>query len=241
MNFVAKIQRKLVKSVRVRGFWGTTKLALMQPFIHLQNARSTRIRNRTQGDFDKAHGTNTGGIIPLSELQVDSPNWIYGVRYGPTAPGRFRECLAMVPVKATDYKSFTFIDLGSGKGATLLYASDLGFRKVIGVEFVRSLHDIAEENIRRYPSAISRAASICCDAIEYRFPDEPLIVFASNPFPGNLMDKVLGNLSQTAMLKFFVHENSVYSLGDLPAANFLRRIASDTACTVYAGKEAAKS
>ena len=48
--------------------------------------------------------------------------------------------------------TFTFVDLGSGKGRTLLMASDYPFRRIIGVELLPSLHQIAQENLRQYKS-----------------------------------------------------------------------------------------
>lgn len=115
MNVVTKVQRKLSKSLRVNGLWGTTKLTVLQPLMLWQNLRSNRRRNQTQAEFDRQYGTDTGGILSLSAFEVDSPNWIHGVRYAPTSPPRFRECLALTPMREADYESFTYIDLGFGK------------------------------------------------------------------------------------------------------------------------------
>lgn len=233
MHRLGTIRRKLLKSLKTNGLLGTVKLILMQPILHFQEARSVKKRNRIQETFDNQYGTDTGGVIPLSELSVDSPNWIYGGRYGPTSPERFRECVAMLPVMQADLRQFTFIDLGSGKGATLLYAAAMGFHKVVGVEFVRALHEVAEANVRRYPMKETRVELVCGDASDYKFPEEPLVVFASNPFSRELMNKVLENLSQHHGTVYFIHENAVYSVRDLPASGFLRRLASDAVCSVY--------
>ncbi len=42
--------------------------------------------------------------------------------------------MAALPI---EFNQFTFIDLGSGKGRTLLMASDFPFRKILGVEILR--------------------------------------------------------------------------------------------------------
>ena len=230
------LRRKIVKSLRVNGLWGTIKLALSQPVILLRDARWTERRNRLQGEFDRQYGTDTGGVIPLSELNVDNPNWVHGVRYGPTSPNRFQECLSMVPVIKSDYCKFTFIDVGSGKGATLLYASDLGFGRVIGVELAETLHEIAQANIARYPSHGPRAEAVCCDATEYQFPEERLIIFASNPFSSEIMGRVLHNLSKHSHEKYFVHENAAYSIAELPDGRFLKLVKNDSLCKVFAGQ-----
>jgi len=53
--------------------------------------------------------------------------------------------------KACDrLRDFTFVDLGSGKGRVLLMASHYPFKRIIGVEFIPELHQVAQENIRKY-------------------------------------------------------------------------------------------
>ncbi len=47
-------------------------------------------------------------------------------------------------------KGKNIIDIGSGKGRVLLIASEFGFKKAIGVEISKVLHDISEKNIKIY-------------------------------------------------------------------------------------------
>ena len=62
--------------------------------------------------------------------------------YQPTEPVAFHEMLDAVqqapgPGQTTlNFRDFTFIDLGSGKGRTLLMASDYPFRRIVGVELL---------------------------------------------------------------------------------------------------------
>ena len=42
-----------------------------------------------------------------------------------------------------------FLDYGSGKGAVLIHAKSLGFRKIYGIEFAKELHDISVKNIKK--------------------------------------------------------------------------------------------
>jgi len=51
--------------------------------------------------------------------------------------------------QAGDFHDFIFIDLGSGKGRTLLMASDYPFRRIVGVELLLALHQIAQENLEQ--------------------------------------------------------------------------------------------
>ena len=58
----------------------------------------------------------------------------------------FEDMTACLP---PDLSSFSFIDIGSGKGRALILAGRLGFREAIGVEFSSNLHRIAEKNLAR--------------------------------------------------------------------------------------------
>jgi len=74
--------------------------------------------------------------------------------YQPTEPVLFEEMLASIKI---DFRNFTFIDLGSGKGRVLLLASDYPFRQIVGVELLPALNRIAQENLRNEQSQ-------CCHA-----------------------------------------------------------------------------
>src|SRR5579885_628231 len=57
--------------------------------------------------------------------------------YQPTEPTLFHEMLGAL---AIDFRQFTFVDSGSGKGRALLMAADYPFQRVIGVEVHPRLH-----------------------------------------------------------------------------------------------------
>ena len=99
-----------------------------------------------------------------------------------------------------DLGEFIFIDLGSGKGRTLLMASDYPFRRIIGVELLPVLHDAARDNIGKYRSEAQKCfaiESICGDATEFVFPAEPMVLFLFNPFPEYGLRRVVANLEQS--------------------------------------------
>ena len=117
--------------------------------------------------------------------------------YLPTDPGLFREMMANLPI---EFDRFTFVDLGSGKGRTLLMASEYPFRKIMGVELIAELHRAAEENIRLYHSPNQRCTQIdavCADACEFVFPDTPLVLYLFNPLPEAGLRRVLQNLERS--------------------------------------------
>jgi SAM-dependent methyltransferase len=117
--------------------------------------------------------------------------------YQPTDPSLFQEMLGSLE---TDFRDFVFIDIGSGKGRTLLMASDYPFRRIIGVELLPELHRVAQENIRNYKSDSQQCfalESICADAREFSFPPEPTVLYLFNPLPEPGVVQLLTNLEQS--------------------------------------------
>jgi tRNA G46 methylase TrmB len=103
--------------------------------------------------------------------------------YQPTEPSLFHE---MVTALAIDFRQFTFIDIGSGKGRTLLMAANYPFQRVIGVEIVPELHVAALENITAYKSDSQQCFAIeahCEDARTFTFPTGSLLLYLFNPLP----------------------------------------------------------
>jgi SAM-dependent methyltransferase len=114
--------------------------------------------------------------------------------YQPTDPTLFRE---MIDGLGIEYARYTFIDLGSGKGRTLLMASEYPFRKVVGIELLPALHRVAEENIRKFESGRRRCPvveSVCADACDFAFPPEPLVLYLFNPLPEAGLQRAMKNL-----------------------------------------------
>lgn len=65
--------------------------------------------------------------------------------YTPTIYRTIFRVLRSLPLKASD----VFVDLGCGKGRVVCCAAYLGAAQVIGVEYVKELHDIAVNNAER--------------------------------------------------------------------------------------------
>jgi SAM-dependent methyltransferase len=117
--------------------------------------------------------------------------------YQPTDPALFHEMLASLNI---DFRDFTFIDIGSGKGRTLLMASDYPFRRIVGVDLLPELHRVAQENIGKYKSDSQQCfvlESICIDAREFAFPPEPTVLYLFNPLPEPGLVQVLANLERS--------------------------------------------
>jgi SAM-dependent methyltransferase len=117
--------------------------------------------------------------------------------YQPTEPALFREMMASLPI---EFNTFTFVDLGSGKGRTLLMASEYPFRRIVGVELLPALHQVAQENLLLYKSESKKCfalEAVCGDATTFSFPAEPLVLYLFNPLPESGLRRVMANLNRS--------------------------------------------
>jgi hypothetical protein len=77
-----------------------------------------------------------------------------------------------------------FLDYGSGKGRAVVVAALRPFRRVLGVELVSELCDIARENVDRARNHLlcSNVEIECADAMQFRVPDDVTCIYLYNPF-----------------------------------------------------------
>jgi len=117
--------------------------------------------------------------------------------YQPTEPSLFHEMIDSLQI---DHAQFTFIDLGSGKGRTLLLATEYPFRRILGVELLPELNHLAQKNIHEFKSETRKCDSVeslCADAREFEFPAGPLLIYLFNPFLESGLAQVVSNLEQS--------------------------------------------
>ena len=194
--------------------------------------------------FDRVYGVDTRakqlGLRrnrAVLSRTINSPNEPQNTGFGPSDPIFLTGILESLPIR---YQDYTFIDLGAGTGRILLMASEFPFRKITGVEFCPPLCEKALENSRRYKSASQKCRNfevLCMDASEYRFPDEPLVVFLSNPFRAEaLLRKILENVKSSLM----DNPRQIYVIYSVPvlsrvvqACSFLEKIGDNYYCQVY--------
>ncbi|QQS31758.1 MAG: class I SAM-dependent methyltransferase [Acidobacteriota bacterium] len=157
--------------------------------------------------YDMRHGVHTAPEIHLEDLDIESPNASRGGNYSGTEPNYFRQIMDGLDL---DLSQFTFIDLGSGMGRALFLASEKPFKRIIGVEFARELHEIAEANITKFRSPDQKCfdiSSVCEDAAAFELPDTPLICYLFNPFDREVFERVIANFERslkTSPREFYV-------------------------------------
>jgi SAM-dependent methyltransferase len=183
-------------SLRHRGVAGSLRYYTRELADLLRDLTPERRKSRFGDiDYDFEHGVDT--TWATVSLRTRIREWFSGGQYQPSEPALFAEILAALPI-AID--GFTFIDLGSGKGRTLLMASDYPFAHIIGVELLQELNKIALQNIARYRSDQQKCFNIKAqadDARHFDFPLEPTILYLFNPFPRHVWREVLANLHQS--------------------------------------------
>ena len=204
MPGIAKtIVRRIRRRLRERGLVKSLSRIYLLPRLLLRVYRYARgLRpGGSQSEFDCAHGVNTdgelGGVTYLSDLEIESPNWIEGNDYAAVDPEWFNHALASLHI---EFEEYAFIDFGCGKGRALLMASEFPFKRIIGLEFSNELYRAAGENIHRYHSPTQKCMNIEClkiDFVDFVLPVEPAVLYFYDPCHMPVLEKVLMRTKQT--------------------------------------------
>lgn len=179
----------------------------------IRDSSPSRLRQRYgDTDYDWDHRVNT------TSAAVGWRDRLLGVLhspYQPTEPELFHQMLGSLQEQlrqnGLDFSQFTFLDLGCGKGRTLLMASHYPFRRIVGVELLPALHEIAQENLATYKNDEQKCfafESICGDATTFVVPGEALVIYLFNPFPESGLRRVAANLRESLR----THSRPVYVL-----------------------------
>jgi SAM-dependent methyltransferase len=145
--------------------------------------------------FDRAFHTDTAGSVAPSELGIaDALVREQAILYLPS-PARVTRW--MLDRLGIDHRTFSFVDLGCGKGRVLLVASEYPFQRVIGVEISAQLSEIARSNVEKYRPRARRCSNVdvqAIDATTVDFPDTDLVVHLYHPFEAAITSAVLSRL-----------------------------------------------
>jgi len=223
------------ETVRARGVSGALRYYAAGTFELLRDLTPGRRRSRYGDiDYDFDHGVDT--TWATVRLRTRIRELLSGGQYQPSEPELFRQILRALPVKPD---GITFIDLGSGKGRTLLMASDFAFQRIIGVELLDELDAIAKQNIGRYRNEQQKCFAIesrAGDARKFVFPSEPTVLYLFNPFPEHVLPEVLANLQRSLQVAprttFVIYHNLVYERA-FTETTWLQAIYRTTQFAVY--------
>jgi hypothetical protein len=191
------VARMTAGPIDERGLVETARSAVLSVFA--------KRRERLDG-FDARFGTDTSRHVTLDDLVAAGadvpPLW----RYAPTLVAPFGRVMAALPIEEDH---LVFVDLGSGKGRALLLASEYPFQRIVGVELSPKLHRIAQDNVARFRSPAQRCSAfelLCMDAGDYEPPSEPTVLYLFQPFPVDVLARVLGQVEASV----HVHPRRLY-------------------------------
>src|SRR6267154_609155 len=184
------------------GHLAATRQLLAALWEFVRDSTPERLRQRYgDTDYDWDHRVNTTSAA-LSWR--DRLLGVFHSPYQPTEAVLFHEMLeALREQTHADFRDFVFLDLGSGKGRTLLMASDYPFRRIVGVELLPALHRIAQDNLSKYRREGQKSfalEAVCADAPDFVFPAEPSVLYLFNPLPETGFRQVVMNLEESLRL-----------------------------------------
>jgi SAM-dependent methyltransferase len=183
------------EQAREKGSAGATSLLLKNLWGFARESTPERRRQRygdMEYDWENRVNTTSGTVSWRARLLG-----LFHSPYQPTDPALFREMMANLPIA---FDAFTFIDIGSGKGRTLLLASEYPFRKIVGVEILPALHEIAKENLYRYRSDSQKCfalEAICGDGSDFPFSGDPLVLYLFNPLLESGLRRMIDSLHKS--------------------------------------------
>ncbi len=185
----------------------TSVLRLAVPLIDAIHRRMDAHTQKCSRQFDEKYSTQTYGRmdVPVSADRINATLWGYQA----INQDFFREIMGSIPVPLD---SFTFIDIGSGKGAAVLMAGEFPFSRLVGVELNAELVEDARLNETRFNERSDHKVApewAVGDFFQWTPPDHPCLFFFNNPFPSDLtllalerLDALLANHAHRHLLVF---------------------------------------
>lgn len=176
---------KLLQRSLARGGWRQTLRKIPE---YLRRQRSLR-------RFDQRYHTRTSDVRPIDPEEVDGEGARHASTHMPTPQDHFDRMIASLPACPEE---LVFVDVGSGLGRVVLYASTMRFKRVIGLEFSRRLHEAALRNVeifRRAHPEMLPVELVCADALTQEFPREDTLLFFHQPFDRESFERLMKHLA----------------------------------------------
>jgi len=145
------------------------------------------LRSRYDG-FDVKYGTDTSTVVAIR--YDEAPSLHEEARSIPSHPKIIRFVLDNCDI---NFRDFTFVDFGCGKGRALLCASEFPFSRIIGVEWSQDLSIVARRNIDIFKSSRQQCTDIIVESInvlDFQFPSSNILLYMYNPFGVKLTRQV---------------------------------------------------
>lgn len=154
--------------------------------------------NYASESFDRLYGVDTGRLS-LIDSQIPAEAMSEAVDYEPAHVQTLKHVFASVPV---DLRTLHLIDIGCGKGRTLLVGARYPFRTITGIELSPVTSAIAMQNVERYTArdrAMCKAIFVrCANGTDFEVPDDHLLITMYNPFFGKTFETCIQHLHNAA-------------------------------------------
>jgi SAM-dependent methyltransferase len=152
--------------------------------------------------FEIRHRIDVGGAVAHEHLvSTNTVSLPHATAYNAVWCRNLRELFREARKTGIDFRNF--IDVGAGKGKACFYASSaMCFDKIVGIEFSKSLIEIAKRNQTRNPATNIDFQLV--DAAQYLLPAGNALIFLFNPF-----DEVILNAFIENNLRHFGENRSV--------------------------------
>ena len=167
----------------------------------IEGALAYLLEPSEKDDFDQRYGVSTSGSVESHDAGIDDElARSSAIRYAPTGERVMRHILSHA-LEGLDPTGVAFVDLGCGKGRTLIMAAvHAPFKEVIGVELSPDHSRDAEDNLRRvlggaHELRCRNLRVACANALEFGFPDSDLLVYMYRPFLATVMHGVADHLA----------------------------------------------
>jgi SAM-dependent methyltransferase len=172
----------LLAKVREAGIGGTAGFVKRQLRYQACSFLGTR--------WDRKYNVDTSGQIDLINIDVVGPNKDSGYSSVSTSPNAYAFLSGFFPA---EWKRYTFVDVGCGKGRVLMLAALQGFDSIVGIEFAPLICQIAEQNLARFSGRRPAKWSVVnADATTTDLPaGVPLLIYSFNPFKAEIWEKFI--------------------------------------------------
>jgi hypothetical protein len=215
-------------SVAQRGVIPTLMQGPRYLATYLRRRRAWKDFDAADG-FDTQYGTDTSSMVGSANLHIDSAQVRYVERSRASRPRTFARIMQTLNIS---YEDYVFVDFGSGKGRIVMLASELPFKKIVGVELALTLHEVAQKNLVLFRSKSRKGENVelvCMDAAAYPPPIDNTVFYLFDPFPLPVVSAVIENLRQSLLRhprKVFLAYVNPTHCGAMDRSGFLKRLCS---------------
>jgi len=214
-----RLMQQFFSSLRKRGIWRTVKMSIFEVY------------------FEYKFGADTSYIISRRQLDGAEDAVAHATAYFPSSYLVLYEAFSRLEHACRDG---VLVDYGSGMGRTLMFASTLPLKELIGVEISKSLCEIATANLNRlYRTSERNKPSwliVNADARLFEIPNEANIFYFFNPFDelvmGQVADRIVASIRHAPRKCIIVYANPVHEF-ELTSRGFIKAFSSNNDFAVF--------